>query len=112
MIKEGESKPNGSVTNDQFTEILKKNLPQKSATDISELVTAAEKEQPNEEKIALGKLFSVVNSIDDLRFSLISCCIQDDEDNYGEFIRVFKRQLQEDKQRYIHDVQEKIENSA
>ena len=37
---------------------------------------------------------------------------QDDEDNYGEFIRVFKRQLQEDKQRYIHDVQEKIENST
>jgi hypothetical protein len=36
--------------------------------------------------------------------------LQDDEDNYGEFIRVLKRQLNEDKQSYIHDVQEKIEN--
>lgn len=64
MIKEGETKPNGSVTNDQFTEILKKNLPQKSVTDISELVAAAEKEQPNDNKISLEKLFSVVNGID------------------------------------------------
>ena len=73
--------------------MLQKYLPNKSSSDISELVNAAEKEQPNDEQIALAKLFSV-----------------DDEDNYGEFIRVLKRQLNEDKRSYIHDIQEKIEN--
>lgn len=62
MIKESETYPNGSVTTEIFTNLLKKYLPNKSLTDISELVTAAEKEQPNEEQIALAKLFSVVNS--------------------------------------------------
>ena len=60
MIKESETYPNGSVTNEIFTDLLKKYLPNKSATDILELVNAAEKEQPNEEQIALAKLFSVV----------------------------------------------------
>jgi hypothetical protein len=41
--------------------MLKKYLPNKSSNDITELVTAAEKEQPNEEQITLAKLFSVVN---------------------------------------------------
>jgi hypothetical protein len=41
--------------------MLKKYLPNKSSNDIAELVTAAEKEQPNEEQITLAKLFSVVN---------------------------------------------------
>ncbi|CAF3703702.1 unnamed protein product [Adineta steineri] len=94
VIKESETHPNGSVTMEQFDTMLKSFLPDKSANDIAELVTAAEKEQPNEEQIALAKLFSV-----------------DDEDNYGDFIRILKRQLNEDKQSYIHDVQEKIENS-
>ncbi|CAF1209582.1 unnamed protein product [Adineta steineri] len=94
VIKESETHPNGSVTMEQFDTMLKSFLPEKSANDIAELVTAAEKEQPNEEQIALAKLFSV-----------------DDEDNYGDFIRILKRQLNEDKQSYIHDVQEKIENS-
>ncbi|CAF1536591.1 unnamed protein product [Adineta ricciae] len=94
VIKESETHPNGSVTIEQFTEMLKKYLPDKPSSDIIELVAAAEKEQPSEEQIALAKLFSV-----------------DDEDNYGEFVRLLKRQLNQDKQRYIHDVQEKIENS-
>jgi hypothetical protein len=43
--------------------MLQKYLPNKSSSDISELVNAAEKEQPNndEQQIALAKLFSVVN---------------------------------------------------
>ncbi|CAF2802402.1 unnamed protein product [Rotaria sp. Silwood2] len=93
IIKESETYPNGSVTTEKFQNMLTKYLPNKSANDISELVAAAEKEQPHEEQISLAKLFSV-----------------DDEDNYGEFIRVLKRQLNEDKQSYIHDVVEKIEN--
>jgi len=60
VIKESETYPNSSVTNEQFTNMLKKYLPNKSSNDIAELVTAAEKEQPNEEKIGLAKLFSVV----------------------------------------------------
>ena len=43
--------------------MLKKYLPQKSPTDIAELVSAAEKEQPNEEQIGLAKLFSVVSDL-------------------------------------------------
>ena len=62
MIKEGETKPNGSVTNDQFSEMLKKNLPDKTPQEIAELTAAAEKEQPNEEHISLAKLFSVVTT--------------------------------------------------
>ena len=92
--------------------MLTRNLPEKSTTEIAELVTAAEKEQPNEERISLAKLFSVVRFLfekDSHRSRTLS--FQDDEDNYGEFIRVFKRQLQDDKQRFIHDVQERIENS-
>ncbi len=61
IIKESETYPNGSVTNEQFVNILKKHLPTKSSSDITELVSAAEKEQPNEEKIGLAKLFSVVS---------------------------------------------------
>jgi len=60
VIKESETYPNSSVTNEQFTNMLKKYLPNKSSNDIAELVSAAEKEQPNEEKIGLAKLFSVV----------------------------------------------------
>ncbi len=60
-IKESETYPNGSVTNEQFNNMLKKYLPNKSSSDISELVSAAEKEQPNEEQIGLAKLFSVVS---------------------------------------------------
>ena len=41
--------------------MLKKYLPDKPSSDITELVAAAEKEQPSEEQIALAKLFSVVN---------------------------------------------------
>ncbi|CAF3399761.1 unnamed protein product [Rotaria sp. Silwood1] len=93
IIKESETYPNGSVTSEKFQHMLTKYLPNKSSTDISELVSAAEKEQPHEEQISLAKLFSV-----------------DDEDNYGEFIRVLKRQLNEDKQSYVHDVVEKIES--
>ncbi len=63
MIKESETYPNASVTNEQFTTMLKKYLPQKSSTDIAELVSAAEKEQPNEEQIGLAKLFSVVSDL-------------------------------------------------
>jgi len=40
--------------------MIKKYLPTKSSSDLSELVSAAEKEQPNEEQIRLAKLFSVV----------------------------------------------------
>ena len=61
MIKESETHPNGSVTNEQFHNLLKKYLPNKSSNDLSELVNAAEKEQPNEEQIGLAKLFSVVS---------------------------------------------------
>jgi hypothetical protein len=63
MIKESEIYPNGSVTNEQLNNILKKYLPNKSSSDISELVNAAEKEkeQQNEEQIGLAKLFSVVS---------------------------------------------------
>jgi hypothetical protein len=61
VIKDSETYPNASVTNEQFTAILKKHLPNKSANDISDLVSAAEKEQPNEEQIGLAKLFSVVS---------------------------------------------------
>ncbi len=63
MIKESETYPNASVTHEQFTTMLKKYLPQKSSTDIAELVSAAEKEQPNEEQIGLAKLFSVVSDL-------------------------------------------------
>jgi hypothetical protein len=91
--------------------MLKKYLPNKSSSDIAELANAAEKEQPNEEQIGLAKLFSVVSYFIFIRRKKKqSICLQDDEDNYGEFIRVLKRQLNEDKQNYIHDVQEKIEN--
>lgn len=62
MIKEAESKPGGSVTNEQFAEMLKKNFPQKSSQEIADLISAAEKEQPNEERLALSKLFAVVNA--------------------------------------------------
>lgn len=61
MVKESETYPNGSVTNEQFHNMLKKYLPHKSSSDLSELVNAAEKEQPNEEQIGLAKLFSVVS---------------------------------------------------
>ncbi|CAF1133761.1 unnamed protein product [Rotaria sordida] len=94
ILKESETYPNGSVPSEKFHNMLTKYLPNKSSNDISELVAAAEKEQPNEEQISVAKLFSV-----------------DDEDNYGEFIRVLKRQLNDDKQSYIHDVVEKTENS-
>jgi hypothetical protein len=63
FIKEGEIYPNGSVVHEQFNQILKKYLPNKSSNDINELTIAAEKEQGNEEKISLGKLFSVVSYI-------------------------------------------------
>ena len=102
VIKEGESQPNGSVTTEQFSEMLKKHLPDKSASEIAELTNAAEKEQPNEEKISLAKLFSVVKRFCSFSISHRSL-FQDDEDNYGEFIRIFKRQLHEDKQQYIHE---------
>ncbi|UJR36354.1 hypothetical protein I4U23_029080 [Adineta vaga] len=78
VIKESETHPNGSVTIEQFTDMLKRYLPNKSASDITELVIAAEKEQPSEEQIALAKLFSVVNyslmiyfSIRSNKFSII-----------------------------------------
>ncbi|CAF2091416.1 unnamed protein product [Rotaria magnacalcarata] len=95
IIKESETHPNGTVTADAFHNMLTKYLPNKTPSDISELVAAAEKEQPNTEQLSVAKLFSV-----------------DDEDNYGEFIRVLKRHLNEDKQNYAHDVSEKIENSS
>lgn len=50
----------GNVTNDQLTEILTRNFPDKAGSEIAELVAAAGKEQANEEKIAVAKLFSVV----------------------------------------------------
>ncbi|CAF3214446.1 unnamed protein product [Rotaria socialis] len=95
IIKESETHPNGTVTADAFQNMLAKYLPHKTPSDISELVAATEKEQPNTDQLSVAKLFSV-----------------DDEDNYGEFIRVLKRHLNEDKQSYVHDVSEKIENSS
>jgi hypothetical protein len=61
IIKESESKPNGSVTNEQFADMLRKHLPMKTADDINELLAAANREQPNDEHIALVRLFSLVN---------------------------------------------------
>jgi hypothetical protein len=60
-MKESETYPNGLVTNEQFSNILKKYFPTKSSNDITELVHAANKEQPNEEKFSVAKLFSVVS---------------------------------------------------
>lgn len=74
IIKEGENQPNGSVTSEQFNEMLKKNLPEKSPQEIAELTTAAEKEQPNEDKISLAKLFSVVMTLRFLSSFFFSAC--------------------------------------
>jgi len=70
VIKESETYPNGSVTPEIFTELLKKYLPNKPVTDVSELISAAEKEQPNEEQLALARLFSVVEKKTEEFFSM------------------------------------------
>jgi Ca2+-binding EF-hand superfamily protein len=61
VIKESENKANSSVTNDQFAEMLKKNLPLKPSNEIAELTDAADNEQPQNERISLAKLFAVVS---------------------------------------------------
>lgn len=60
-MKESETYPNGTVPSDKFHQMLAKYLPNKAPSDISELVSAAEKEQPNEDQLSVSKLFSVVS---------------------------------------------------
>ncbi|CAF0871044.1 unnamed protein product [Didymodactylos carnosus] len=85
IMKESEG-TKGVVSSQDLTSMLKKYLPNKPTSDISELITAAEKEQPTaDENIDVTKLFAV-----------------DDEDNYGEFMRALKKQLNNDKQHSVN----------